>query len=153
MKRIVLLVMASCLCFCGCKQQENSKTLLQRSFYNNTWERFDYLDKDIEITEATSFDLSMKISFTEDYPYDYFDFVFVVFTKDGERYRGKEYMPKLKDEEGHWSSEFIDGCYSFNLPINKELEISDPGTYRFHIEQKMPKTPLVGVKELTLTNN
>ena len=153
MKKVILVVFAFCLCFGGCKQQESEKTLLQRSFYNNSWERFDFLEKNIEITEATSFNLSMQISFTKDYPYDYFDFVFVVFTKDGERYRGREYTPKLKDADGNWSSELIDGCYTFNLPINKDLQISDPGSYRFHIEQKMPVTPLVGVKNLKVINN
>lgn len=156
MKKYNLLVLVFCLCFGGCGQKEsnqNSTELIQRSFYNNTWERFDYLDKEVEITEATTFNLSMQISFTEDYPYDYIDLVFVVFTKEGERYRAKEYKPKLKDPDGNWNSKLTDGCYTFNLPINKDLLISDPGTYRFHIEQKMPVTPLVGVKELTLTNN
>jgi hypothetical protein len=31
--------------------------------------------------------------------------------------------------------------------------IADPGVYRFQIENRMPITPLVGVKELTLFNN
>ena len=76
-----------------------------------------------------------------------------VFTEEGERYRGKEYVTKLKDEDGQWSAELVDGCYTFNVPINKNLQISDPGTYSFHLEQKMPITPIVGVKELVLLNN
>lgn len=153
MKRITLVLLVLCFGLFGCGHQEKNRELIQRSFYNTVWERFDYVDKDVEITKPTSFNLSMQMSFTEDYPYDYINIVFVVFTPEGDRYRGKEYIPKLKDADGQWSAELVDGCYTFNFPINKDLQISDPGTYRFHIEQKMPITPLVGVKELTLLNN
>ena len=153
MKRITWVLLAFCCCLIGCGSQEKNREVLQRSFYNTVWERFDNVDRDIEITKPTTFNLSLQISFTDDYAYDYIDLVFVVFTQEGERYRGKEYIPKLKDAEGNWSAELVDGCYTFNIPINKDLQISDPGTYRFHIEQKMPITPIIGVKELMLLNN
>lgn len=152
MKRLTMALLVLCCCL-ACGRQEKDHELLQRSFYNTVWERFDYLDKEVEIIEATSFNLSLTISFTDDYAYDYIDLVFAVFTSNGDRYRAKEYIPKLKDADGNWSAECVDGCYTFNLPINKDLRIVDPGTYRFHIEQKMPLTPIVGVKELTLLNN
>ena len=145
--------MAMCLCLCGCEPKAKNKELMQRSFYNTVWERFDFVSTDVEVAEPTTFDLSLRISFTDDYPYDYIDLVFAVLTNEGDRYRAKGYKPKLKDADGNWSSELKDGCYTFTLPINKELLINDPGTYRFQIEQKMPITPLVGVKELTLLNN
>ena len=153
MKRIAFVVMAFCLCLCGCEQQSKNKDLMQRSFHNTVWERFDFVSTNVEVNEPTTYNLSLRISFTEDYPYDYIDLVFAVLTSDGDRYRGKGYKPKLKDADGKWSSELKDGCYTFTFPINKELVINDPGTYRFQIEQKMPITPLVGVKELTLVNN
>lgn len=145
--------MAICLCLCGCEPKAKNKELMQRSFYNTVWERFDFVSTNIEVAEPTTFDLSLRISFTDDYPYDYIDLVFAVLTNEGDRYRAKGYKPKLKDADGNWSSELKDGCYTFTLPINKELLINDPGIYRFQIEQKMPITPLVGVKELTLLNN
>lgn len=148
-----MALLALCCCFVGCSHQEKSKELIQRSFYDNLWERFDYVVKDVEIDQPTTFDLSLQISFTEDYPYDYFNLIFVVFTPEGDRYRAREYRHKLKDADGHWSADLVDGCYTFVLPINKDLQINDSGTYRFHIEQKMPITPLVGVKEITLINN
>lgn len=152
MKRVAFIVLALCLSFCGCKQKENNKELIQRSFYNTVWERFDYVGTDVEVKEATTYDLSLRISFTEDYAYDYINLVFAVFTNDGERYRAKAYKTKLKDNDGQWSSQLVDGCYTFTLPLNKDLLISDPGVYHFQIEQKMPITPLVGVKEMTLLN-
>jgi len=145
--------MLSCFFFLSCQRQASDKTVLHRDFYNNTWERFDYIQNDIVIQAETTYNLSLNISFTDNYPYDYIDLVFTVFTNDGEPYRSKEYKPKLKDRDGLWSSELKDGCYSFTIPINKELRLSDPGTYKFQIEQKMPITPLVGIKELVMVNN
>lgn len=137
----------------GCNRQEKNSELIQRSFFNNTWERFDYLRNDVEIKEETTFDLSMQVSFTDEYPYDYFSMVFTVFTKEGNPYRSKGYKFSLKDKEGHWNSELKDGSYTFDFPINKQFLITDPGNYRFQIEYRMPITPLVGIKELTLINN
>ncbi|MBR1515099.1 MAG: hypothetical protein IJ622_12540 [Bacteroidales bacterium] len=153
MKRIAMVMVALCLVLMGCEQQVKDNVLIHRSFYNTIWERFDYVATDVVVKEATTYDLNLSISFTEDYPYDYIDLVFVVFTSEGDRYRAKEYKPKLKDADGQWSAQLVDGCYTFTLPINKQLVINDSGTYRFQIEQKMPITPLVGVKELTLLNN
>ena len=153
MKRIALMILVLSFGLLGCGRQEKNRELMQRSFYNTVWERFDNVDADIKITEPTTFNLSMQLSFTADYPYDYIDLVFVVFTPEGDRYRAKEYIPKLKDADGQWSAELVDGCYTFDIPINKSLQISDLGTYRFHVEQKMPITPLVGIKELRLLNN
>jgi hypothetical protein len=79
--------------------------------------------------------------------------IFTVFTSDGQPYRSKGYKFNVKDKEGQWNSQLADGCYTFTFPINKNLTITDPGKYCFQIENHMPITPLVGVKELTLINN
>lgn len=153
MKKHLVFILAVCYCLMGCGRQKNDGELLHRSFYNSEWERFDYVRNEIEIKENTTFELSMRISFTDDYPFDDFSMVFTVFDKDGEPYRSKGYKFKLKDAEGHWNSEQLDGCYTFELPINKALQITEAGTYCLQVENRMPKTPLVGVKELTILNN
>ena len=153
MKGYRILVMALLLCLIGCGQQTNNKELLQRSFYETIWERFDYVTNEVNITKPTTYDLSLRISFTDDYPYNDISLVFTVFDEKENPYRAKGYKFNLKDAEGHWNVEKVDGCYSFNLPINKKLTISDPGKYQFRMEQKMPITPVIGVKELILMNN
>lgn len=127
--------------------------MLHRDFFETVWERFDFVKDNIEITAETSYDLSLKIVFTDDYPYNDISMVFTVFTGNGEPYRSKGYKFNLKDEEGKWNVERMNGCYTFILPINKDFRIVDAGTYTFQIENRMPITPLVGVKELTLLNN
>ena len=153
MKGYRFLALAFFLCLLGCGQQTNDKELLQRSFYETIWERFDYVTTDVNITKATTYDLTLRISFTDDYSYNDISLVFTVFDENGDPYRAKGYKFNLKDEEGHWIVEKVDGCYTYTLPINKQLTISDPGKYQFRLEQKMPITPVVGVKELVIINN
>ncbi|MCR5657826.1 MAG: gliding motility lipoprotein GldH [Bacteroidales bacterium] len=152
MKKTVL-IWCCILCFFGCSQQADNTVLLHRDFFKTVWERFDFVKDNIEITAETSYDLSLKIVFTDDYPYNDISMVFTVFTGNGEPYRSKGYKFNLKDEEGKWNVERMNECYTFILPINKDFRIVDAGTYTFQIENRMPITPLVGVKELTLLRN
>lgn len=153
MKRFFLLVLASCFCFFGCNQQQENAEVLHREFFENQWERFDFVRNNIEVKSATTYNLGMRISFTDNYPYDDFSMVFTVFTDDDEPYRSKGYKFNLKDADGHWNADLVEGCYTFDLPINKALQINEPGTYCFQIENQAPVTPLIGVKELTLYRN
>lgn len=153
MKGYRILALALLLCLFGCGAQTNNKEILQRSFYGTIWERFDYVTTEVDITKPTTYDLSLRISFTDDYPYNDIQMVFTVFDKQENPYRAKAYKFTLKDDEGNWNVEKKDGCYTFTLPINKQLMISDAGKYQFRLEQKMPITPVVGVKELVLMNN
>ena len=138
---------------CACQSKDDNGEVLHRDFYETIWERFDYVYNKIEVKEATTFDLGLSISFTDAYVFDYISLVFTVFDAGGTPYRTRGYKFSVKDAEGQWKSQLIDGCYTFDLPINKALQINDPGSYRFQIENRMPKTPLTGVKSMTLYNN
>ena len=151
--RKTVLIVCCLLCFFGCSQQEQNTALLHRDFYGTVWERFDYVRDSIEIKAETSYNLSLNITFTDEYPYNDFSMVFTVFTGDGEPYRSKGYKFNLKGDEGQWNVDGVNGCHTFVLPINKDFRIVDAGIYVFQIEYRMPITPLVGVKELTLLRN
>lgn len=153
MKRHVIIAILLCAFFCGCRQQEKNAELIHRDFYETLWERFDYVRNDVEIKEATTYDLGLRISFTDKYAYDNISLVFTIFDSKGTPYRSRGYKFDLKDAEGQWKSELKDGCYTFELPINKSLQITEPGIYRFQIEYRMPITPILGVKSLSLYNN
>lgn len=153
MKRPIIIAFALCLLCIGCQNQKDNGDILHRKFYQTVWERFDFVSNNIEIEEPTTFNLGMRISFTDEYSYEYISLVFTVFTSDNTPYRSKGYKFRLKDSQGNWNSELVNGCYTFELPINKALQLTESGTYRFQIEQTMPVTPIVGVKGLTLFDN
>lgn len=154
MRKLSICVLIVCLFgIFGCSHKENNKYIIDRSFYQTVWERFDYVKNTINVEAETTFNLSMDISFTDDYPYNDFSMVFSVFDSNSNPYRCKAYTFNLKDENGQWKSEKKDGCYTFSLPINQALQITDAGSYCFQIEYRMPITPIVGVKQLILYNN
>lgn len=152
-KAITIITVLVCSMLAACHPQGKDAPLVQRDFFNDTWERFDYVYNNIKINEETCYDLNLGISFTEAYPYDDFSMVFSVFDAQGNPYRSRGYKFKLKDADGQWNAQLIDGCHTFTLPVNKEFRITEPGTYRFQIEYRMPKTPLNGVRSLTLYAN
>lgn len=151
-KTVSIFVALALLVLSACHKKADDGTVLHRSFYNDTWERFDYVFDSVEVKSEKTFDLSMKISFTDAYAYDNISMVFSIFDAHGNPYRARNYKFNLKDAESQWNSQPVDGCYTFVLPINKELRIAEPGVYRFQVEYRMPKTPITGVRELTLFN-
>lgn len=159
--RLIIVTFILCLYGCGGQKEDNSitkKEIFHKVFYHATtqtyeWDRiFDTVAADVDITKETTFDLSLRISFTDDYQYNDLPLVFSVLDEYENPYRTRPYKLTVKDKEGHWNVEKSDGCYTYTLPLNKELKIIDPGKYRFLLEQRMPITPLMGVKEVTLVN-
>ena len=153
--KLLSLFISGLLFLCGCSGDaaKTDRAVISRHFMNDNWERFDFLTKDIEIKEETTYNLSMTISFTEAYAYNDFSMVFSVFDSNGNPYRCKAYKFPLKDTDGNWKSEFVDSTYTFELPINSALTLTDPGKYTFQIESRMPITPVEGIRNLTLLNN
>lgn len=152
-KNISIILFTFVLLGCGRNDIQRNSPILSRTFMNDSWERFDYVTNELEIKEETTFNLSMDISFTEAYRYNDFSMVFSIFDPYGNPYRGKAYKFTLKDSDGNWNSELVNGHYNFTLPINKELTIVDPGKYTFQVEYRMPITPLQGISELKINNN
>lgn len=154
MRRVGLIIGLICLLGLGaCREEKHDNALLSRSFTESSWERFDFIYKDIEINKPTTYNLSLTASFDPSYAYDDLTLVFTIFDSNGNPFRAKGYKFKLKDGDGNWKSELVDGEYVFTLPINSELSINEPGTYRFQVENRMPITPLEGVKEIRLNRN
>ena len=136
----------------SCRSDQNGNALLSRTFTSTGWERFDFITQQVDLKRPTTYDLSMEAVFAPTYPYDYLTVVFTVFDANDEPLRSKNYQFRLKDADGQWKSELKEGAYTFNLPINSELSLTDPGTYTFQLENRMPITPLEGVKKITIVN-
>ena len=155
MKRISLLVLGIALAigFCSCGSGSRDKALLHRDFPTLSWERFDFVKENIEIKKATTYDLVLSVAFDPSYPYDNLSVVFTVFDAYGNPFRTKAYQFRLKEKDGSWKSTLVDGCYHFTFPLNNELTLNEPGTYCFQLENRMPITPLYGIKEISVIKN
>lgn len=151
MKKVLVFISLVALFACG--STPNNKTILTQTFDASGWERFSPVYSDMEISEPTTYDLSLKVGFTTDYSDKDFNVVFTVFDSEGTPYRAKSYSFRLKDNDGSWKSECKGGIYEFEFPINSSLSIGDPGKYRFQLDSRMPITPLLGIHKLELINN
>lgn len=143
----ILLLIGLGACNSGVKE---SDTLLSRDFLPAGWERFDFITDTLNVKKPVTYDLSMTVTFTPEYPFDYFSTVFTVFDMEEQPLRTKSYNFKLKDREGIWKSDLVDGCYTFTLPINNEMAFNEPGMFVLQLENRMPITPLVGIRHISI---
>jgi gliding motility-associated lipoprotein GldH len=134
----------------SCSNDSKNKALLVRSFPTLSWERFDFVENKIDIQKPSTYNLVLDVSFDPSYTYNYFSVVFSVFDSEDNLLRSRNYKFRLKENDGSWKSSLIDGIYHFSFPINSELTINEPGTYLFQIENRMPITPLYGIKEISI---
>ena len=151
MKRIILVLsLIGLFGFSACHTNQNGNVLISRVFPTSSWERFDFLEQTIELKKPVSYDLVLNATFSPEYPFDYFEIAFTVFDDHDHPLRGKNYQFKVKDREGAWKSELTEDGYHFVFPVNSELTLNEPGKYKFQIENRMPITPLLGIKEIML---
>lgn len=153
MKRIKILLGLFFLMGLGaCTTQKTDTALLTRDFLPKGWERFDFITKELVIKKPTSLNLNMIVSFDPSYTFDYLSVVFTVFDTEDQPLRSKSYKFNVKDKDGTWKSELIDGRYTFTLPINSEMQFNDPGEYKLQLENRMPITPLVGIRHISIVS-
>ena len=156
MRFIVLIIFALNLVSCSEKQDT---AVLSKDFQDEIWGRFDYLEADYNVVKAPmTADLVMDIDVSDVYPniYPYhgaenemFVIVLSINGPDGGS-RAREYKFRLKDAEGNFKSEKVDGYYHFELPLINEMSFSEKGDYHFKVENKYTKDPLYGIKSLNI---
>lgn len=151
-KYILVLGVLVLFCLSSCQNSRTGNILVSREFPTQSWERFDFIEKTIVLEKPVSYDLDLDVTFDKSYDYNYFSVVFSVFDANDNPLRSKEYKFTLKDREGQWKSELEDGQYHFRFPINSELTLNEPDTYKFQLENHMPITPLLGIKQISIIN-
>lgn len=151
MRNVLIRVMMLLLIgMASCHSGGDGNVLLSRDFTAKGWERFDFITCEMTVKQPVTYDLVMEATFAPSYPYEELAVVFSVFDADDNPLRSRSYRFRLKDKDGQWKSELKDGAYTFKLPINSELSLTDPGTYRFQLENRMPITPLEGIKKVAI---
>lgn len=153
---IAMIIIA--LVFLSCSGGQNEQIVVSRDFPEEQWGRFDNVTATFNAAKApVTVDVMMEIAVSDDFPdvYEYYksesEFAFCMSFEgaDGSR-RAREYSFILKDGDGNWKSEKTDGYYHFRFSLINELNINETGKYKFNIENKYPRDPLCGIKNLTL---
>lgn len=153
MKRYLLILGVLVLTgVCSCHSRQDGGVLVARAFPTMSWERFDYVEETLTVEKPTTYDLDLDVVFDEKYDFDYFSTVFTVFDASGRPLRSKNYKFTVKDRDGSWKSELKDGTLCFRFPLNSQLSLNEPGTYTFQLENRMPITPLTGIREISIVS-
>lgn len=153
---VALIIFA--LSFSSCSEKQDTK-VLSRDFQDEIWGRFDYLEAAYNVVKAPmTADVVMDIEVSDVYPniYPYhgaenemFVIVLSINAPDGSS-RAREYKFRLRDGEGNFKSEKVDGYYHFELPLINEMSFNEKGEYHFKVENKYAKDPLYGIKSLNI---
>lgn len=157
MRKILILLFTTFL-LVSCSKK-NDIVVIEKDFVNEEWSRFEFLNGEIQVEDASSeYDIVMHITVSDIYPNTYENhqddssLLFNMTIKNAENgfSRSKDYKFYLKDKDGNWKADKSEGYYTFKLPVIEGINFSDQGAYTFKIENKYPKDPLYGVKSLTL---
>ena len=157
LKLFIGLIMIT-LGFVSCSTKQNPD-VLSHEFDGEIWHRFDNLNATYNVVKAPiTADLVLEIEVTDIYPdiYQYssddegkFTIEMTIDGPDGSR-RTREYTYHLKDKDGNFKSQKVDGYYRFELPLINEMSFRTKGEYVFNIENKHSKEPLYGIKKLSI---
>ena len=151
---IALIILA--LSFTACGEKQDS-AVLSRDFQGEVWNRFDCLEASYNVIEPMTADVVMDIYVSDVYPNVYphhdddgsFTVTMSIKGPDGSG-RVREYRFRLKDKDGNFKSEKVDGYYHFSLPMLSEMYFGAKGDYRFKIENRYSYDPLYGIKRLSI---
>lgn len=146
------------LSLASCSEKQNG-SVISKVFQEEKWGRFEYLEATYNVVKAPMtadvvMDIEVSDVYPSIYPYhgkenDYFTIVMSVKCPDGSS-RSREFKFRLKDADGNFKSEMVDGYYHFELPLINEMSFSEKGDYFFKIENKYSKDPLYGIKSLNI---
>lgn len=152
---IAVIIIALGVVSCSDKQDT---LVMSKDFAEEKWGRFDFLKVDYNLLKApATVDVIMELTVSEDFPnvYPFYKndkemlFCMSVEFPDGS-HRVRDYKYPLKDRDGNWKSEKIDGYYHFKFMLISEVNISESGICKFTIENKYSKDPLCGIKNMTI---
>lgn len=158
MRFILGLLLAISIGLTSCTNNDHG-VVVNKEFTNEEWVRFDYLQGEFIVKNAPEkYDVVMEVVVTDVFPNIYKSYQdkgvlsvnMTISNPDGSGKRSRDYNFKLKDKDGNWKSEKINGYYTFKLPIISEMTFTEEGAYRFKIENKYTKDPLYGIKSLTI---
>lgn len=158
MKALINIFILSVFLTMSCSNKK-SNIVINKDFTNEEWSRFEYLNGEVEIDKGSEeYDITMEIKVSDTYPNvyvnhqddSYLPFNMTIKHPDGSVFRSMNYKYDLKDKDGNWKADKNEGYYTFLLPVISGMSFGDAGIYTIKIENKYPKDPLYGIKDVTI---
>ncbi|HNW98338.1 MAG TPA: gliding motility lipoprotein GldH [Bacteroidales bacterium] len=146
MKNIIIIFCIILLCSCGKKKVFEKNIEMD----NYEWTMDKKLTFDVPIDDTSSFyNVYIPVRHIDNYPYDGLLVNVTMDTPSGEE-RTKNYKLQLRDDNGNFKGDAGGDIWDIDVPIMEKIKFNSLGTFKFTIENNMPKTPTVCLMEVGL---
>ncbi|MCK9448669.1 MAG: gliding motility lipoprotein GldH [Bacteroidales bacterium] len=125
----------------------SSPTIIDETEYfdNLVWNRFHFVEYEFDIEDVGYvYDVSVHFLHSPAYATDHISLNISLYFPGG-GFRSRDYEFDLQDQEMQWLAELKDNYYKHSFLVYQNLNLSDAGTYRIRIENKMTKFNLTDV--------
>jgi len=137
----VLLILAAC--------QPEKKYLLDHTFDNNTWDRFNKLQFEMPGNiKPGNYDIIFTVRLQGSFEYDRFPIFVTLNTSSGEE-RMNEIELKVKDQDKFYGTE-ENGMHLISQKLWEGLHIADTGVNIITVENLVPKVQTQGVYNVSI---
>ena len=145
MKRIFYIALFLAL-IAGCGQRKPVSQVYH--FKNATWERFKHLNFELPVENTRQqYDLTLVMRYSDKLSENALPVNVVMITPEGEE-RIKEYTFFVKDNNGNFAGNPVNGIYQMVIPIRKEVRFGKKGMVKFEIENLNSKYYTPGIIEM-----
>ena len=134
---ILILIIVS-----GCSK--NNDYFSYHKFNDQTWSRFNVLQFEIPVnTTEKIYDISLIVSHSKEYEFDYLDFNMIMTTPSGEE-RIREYHLDIKRKDGKFTGKCNDDSCEVSVVLKRELNLTK-GILTLEIENLVPRMEIKGL--------
>jgi len=121
-----------------------------KKFEKYSWHRFDFLEFKVPIEDPDiAYNIYISIRHLPEFSLKELPVNVTIYSPSGE-IRSAEYKLDLLDNDGNRLSECLGDFCDINILIRDDYIFSEPGIFKFRIENKWPKLDLPGIMEVGL---
>lgn len=117
---------------------------------NHVWAKTDVIRFDVPVTDTESlYDIFIAVRHMSAYPYANVLVSLTIETPAGE-IRVKQHDLIIRNTDGSFKGDGLGDYWDIEVPVFKEFEFRNEGTYKFSIENRMHLTEMPGIMAMGL---
>ncbi len=121
-----------------------------KKFDKISWYRFNFLEFEVPIEELEiPYDIYILMRHLPEFPHKQLPINFTIYSPSGEM-RSSDQILELNDKNGNSLSKCLGDFCDVSISVRKEYIFSEPGSFKFIIENKWKKVDLPGIMEVGL---